>query len=290
VPSIRHELERTRTARWYLEARSVQRGAPWRERVQCYAALSGILAEDTRQDAARCQRQPHALLKRVAQRANFASAEPVYRRWRHKQDGQPVVRWAGADPSVKPGAALVAEAKIAAFWPYREGVIEVSDAFDMTAAEWAAAYLRALAAWAADNRPLAACRPAGPPGCVTEDMAVLAASPGRAGATPGTARIARLQELAGIVVGQVLDDGSITPPGAFDAVRGEVRQLLAGPRLSLADQAVRSAAELADRLLHRDGAENVMTPRQAGQVMDLLGSLASLLADFAATPGPGQDL
>ncbi len=286
MPSIRHELESTRTTRWYLETRSAQRGGPWRERVQCYAALSAILAEDVCQDAAG---QPHALLKRVAQRANFASAEPVYRRWRHKQDGQPVVRWAGADPSVKPGAALVSEAKIAAFWPYREGVIEAADAFDMTTAEWAAAYLRALAAWAADNRPLAACRPTGPPGCTTEDLEVLTSSPAVAGAPPDEARAARLQELAGIVVGQVLDDVSITPTGAFDAVRGEVQHLLAGPRPLLADRAVRSVAELTDRLLHHDDVENVMTAGQASQVIDLLDGLTSLLAGFATTPGPGQD-
>ena len=51
-----------------------------------------------------------------------------------------------------------------------------------------------------------------------------------------------------------------SPPGAFDAVRGE----------ALSDRAPRwppghrSVAELADRLLHRDDAENVMTRQVAG--------------------------
>jgi len=293
MPSIRHELEITRTARWYLTARGAQRGGAWGERVRCYAALSAVLAEHAARDIAGRRRQPpiqpRAVLTKVARRAHFASAEPVYRRWRHKQDGQPIVRWAGRDPAVKPGAALVAEAKITAFWPYREGVIKVADAFDMTPAEWAAAYLRALAAWAGDDRPLAACHPAGPPECVIEDMAVLAASPGRGyrgGAMPAAVRAARLRELAGDVVRHVLDDGSITPLGAFNTVRDEVHQLLAEPLASPADQVVRSVAELSDRILHHGDGENVITAEQASHILGLLDGLSSLLAGFAM---PGQD-
>jgi hypothetical protein len=48
----------------------------------------------------------------------------------------------------------------------------VANTFDMTPPGWAAAYLRSLAAWAVDNRPLAARVPSGPPECVVEDMAV----------------------------------------------------------------------------------------------------------------------
>jgi hypothetical protein len=232
---------------------------------------------------------PQGILAKVAERAHFASAEPVYKRWRYKQEGQPIARWAGESPSVKPGAALVAEAKVTAFWPYREGVIKIADAFDMAPFEWAAAYLRALAAWAADNRPLAACHPADPPGCVSEDMEVLAATRRyRADETAVALRAARLAELACDVIGLVLADASITPLGAFNAVRDEVHQLLTAPSASLADRVVRSVAELSDRIIHHGDGEAVLTPGQAGQIRGLLNSLGSLLADFGA-PGAERE-
>jgi hypothetical protein len=157
---------------------------------------------------------------------------------------------ASESPSIKP--ALEAEAKVTAFWPYRESVIKIGDAFEMAPFEWTAAYLRALAAWAGDNRPLAARHPADPPECVAEDMEVLAAICGyRADESTVTCRAARLVELAGTVIGLVLDDASIAPVEAFNSVRHEVHQLLTGP----------SAASL-------------------GQILELLNSLGSLLVDL----------
>jgi hypothetical protein len=144
--------------------------------VRCFAALSAVLSDAVGAGGfagAESIRLP-GILTMVAHRAHFASAEPVYKRWRAKQDGQPVPRWAGADRSVKPVAAFVAEAKIAAFWPYREGAVKIADAFDMTLTEFTLAYLRVLASWAGDHPLLAACHPAGPPPCVIEDMTVLA--------------------------------------------------------------------------------------------------------------------
>lgn len=300
MPSIRQQLAKTRTARWYQATRSAAQSGAWAERVRCYTALSSVLAEHAGQPARDPARDPaggaigrrsqapielNGLLKLVADRAHFAGPEPVYRRYRHRQDSQPTARWAGPDPSVKPAAALVAEAKIAGFWPYREGVVKVADAFDMSPAEWAAAYLRALAAWAADNLPLAACRPAGAPACVREDMAVIAASitPG----PPADVRAIRLHELAGSIVQSVLDDASITPLGAFNAVRDEVRKSLTVPSTSLADRLVRAIAELSDRLIHTDprgagehGEAVVLTPGQAARLRSMLDDLATLLADF----------
>lgn len=184
--------------------------------------------------------------------------------------------------AAKPGAALVAEAKVNAFWPYRQGVIKIADAFDMPPFEWAAAYMRALAAWASDNRPLAARHTADPPGCVAEDMTVLAASrPGRADDPDVTFRAARLAELACTVVSLVLGDEGITPLRAFNSVRDEVHRLL-GPSASLADQAVRLVAELSDGIIHRGGSEAVLTADQAGQILGMLNGLGSLLADLGA--------
>ncbi|MGH3171215.1 MAG: hypothetical protein ACRDN0_35780, partial [Trebonia sp.] len=192
MPSIGQELEQTHTARWYRAARSTQRAKAWDERVRCFAALSAVLSDAA---AAGVRKQPIRLpgiLTMVAHRAHFASAEPVYKRWRAKQDGQPVTRWAGTDRTVKPVTAFVAEAKIAAFWPYREGAVKIADAFDMTLTEFTLAYLRVLASWAEEHPLLAACHPGGPPPCVTEDMAVLAgrlAHPG--GLAPDAARAGR---------------------------------------------------------------------------------------------------
>lgn len=293
MPSIRQQLAETRTARWYQGSRSAAQSGAWAERVRCYMALSSVLTEHAGPSASRPpdsgigrRSQPpielNGLLKLVADRAHFAGAEPVYRRYRQRRGSQPTARWAGADPSVKPAAALVAEAKIAGFWPYREGVVKVADAFDMSPLEWAAAYLRAVAAWAADNLPLAACRPAGPPECVREDMAVIAASvaPG----TPDGARAGRLHELAGDIVQAVLDDASITPLGAFDAVRDEVRQLLTAPSAPLADRLAHAIAELSDQLIHLDpdGAGEhsetaVLSHGQAARLRSMLDDLAGLL-------------
>jgi hypothetical protein len=116
---------------------------------------------------------PRALLTEVAKRARFAAHETVYKKFRSEWEG-PIARWAGTDEAVKPRSALVAEAKIVSFWAYREGVLQIAGKFDMSLTEVAEAYLRALAAWASDDVPLAACRPAGPPACVAEDMEVLA--------------------------------------------------------------------------------------------------------------------
>jgi hypothetical protein len=304
MPSIRHELTKTRTARWYQAARGAGQARAWAERVRCYAALSAVLAghaagpASSRPGAAGRRTQPPielgGLLKLVAERAHFAGAEPVYRRFRHMHDGRPVARWAGPDPSVRPAAALVAEAKIAAFWPYREGVVKVADALDMSPAEWAASYLRALAAWAADDRPLAACQPAGPPECVLEDMAVLAAATAPAVAAPAESpvpahiRAARLHELAVDIVRAVLDDASITPLGAFNTVRDEMRQLLIVPSGSLADRVALAVAELSDQIVHADPGEAgepgpaVLTADQTERLRSMLDDLALLLSGCAA--------
>jgi hypothetical protein len=293
VSSIRHELAATRTARWYEAARNAQRSSAWDERVMCYAALSAILAEHRAAWAAGNRRsQPPirrpGILTEVAHRAHFASAEPVYRRWRARQDGQPIVRWAGEDPAVKPSPAFVAEAKIVAFLPYREGVLQVADAFDMTLTEVAAAYLRAVAAWVADNTPLAACHPAGPPACVIEDMGVLAARIPPAGQVPSASGAARLAELACTVVHHVLQDTSITPLGAFNTVRDDVLRLLGEPSDSVADRVTHSVAELSDQLLHRVHGERIMTAGQARQILTALSGLSTLLSGIAEGPASAE--
>jgi len=286
MSSIRHDLDVTHTARWYEAARNAQRSGAWDERVLCYAALSEILAEHRAQcPAGEAHSQPPirrpGILTEVAHRAHFASAEPVYRRWRARQDGQPIVRWAGEDAAVKPSPAFVAEAKIVAFWPYRDGVLQVADVFDMTLIEVAAAYLRAVATWAGEHTPLAACHPAGPPACVIEDMGVLAARIPPVGQVPPAPGAARLAELAGMVVGHVLQDSSITPLGAFNTVRDDVLRLLSDPADSVADRVTRSVAELSDQLLHQVHDEPIMTVGQARQILTALDGLSTLLSGIA---------
>ena len=164
------------------------------------------------------------------------------------------------------------------FWPYREGVIEVADAFDMSRAEWAAAYLRALAAWAVEDRPLAACHPAGPPACVLEDMTAIAGACTRwAGSPSAPWHAERLSVLAGDVVRSVLSDGSITPLGAFNTVRSQVRSLFSPPPGLVAEQVLRSAAELSGRMLHAADGDVVVTPEQARRLRSMIGGLSALL-------------
>ncbi|HEY1821618.1 MAG TPA: hypothetical protein VGG83_16975 [Trebonia sp.] len=290
MPSIRQELEATRSACWYRDASGTQRAGAWADRTRDYAALRAVLADHAVAATTTTGRREQpaiqlaGLLSLVAKRAHYAGAEPVYRRYRGKQHGAPILRWAGTESAIRPSAAFLAEARNAAFWPYREGVLEVADAFDMTRDEWATAYLRALAAWAADERPLAAYQPEGPPPCVPEDMAVIAGvhAPGVAG-TSASVHSERLSALAGVVVRSVLSDDSMTPLGAFNTVRDEVRAMLSPPLESLGEQVLRAAAELSDRLIHGAG----MAPEQAKRLRPMLASLAALLAQQAGPQDEG---
>ena len=280
MPSIRQELETTPSARWYRHASGARRAGAWADRERDYAALRAVLAEHASATAptGRPEQPPiqlAGLLSLVAKRAHYAGAEPVYRRYRGKQVGAPILRWAGAESPMRPSAAFVAEARIATFWRYREGVLKVADAFDMTRTEWATAYLRALAAWAADDRPLAAYVPAGAPLCVPEDMAVIAGVHVPWAAGPAAAEHAeRLSVLAGDVVRSVLSGGSSGPPDAVETVRDEVRSLLSPSPEALAEQILRTAAELSDRMVHGSG----MAPEQASRLQGGLAGLAALLA------------
>lgn len=287
MPSIRQDLETTRTARWYREASGTARAGAWADRERDYAALRAVLAEHASAAATATGRPEQSLfelpglLSLVAKHAHYAGAEPVYRRYRNKQQGAPILRWAGIDSPMRPCPAFLAEAKITAFWPYREGMLEVSDAFDMTRAEWASAYLQALAAWAADDRTLAAYAPGGPPPCVAEDMAVIAGVRAPWAAGPSAAAHAdRLTALAGEVVRSVLSDVSMTPLGAFNAVRDAVRSLLSPSPESLAEQVLRAVAELSDRMIHGSS----VAPGQARRLEEMLASLATLLAQQARPP------
>ena len=288
MPSIRQELEETPSARWYRHASGTRRAGAWADRERDYAALRAVLAEHASATAAagRPEQPPiqlAGLLSLVAKRAHYAGAEPVYRRYRSKQQRAPILRWAGPESPMRPSAAFVAEARIAAFWPYREGVLKVADSFDMTKAEWATAYLQALAAWAAKDRPLAAYMPAGAPLCVPEDMAVIASGHVPRSAGPAAAAQAeRLSVLAGEVVREVLRNAGATPPSAFETVCDEVRSLLSPSPDALAEQVLRAVAELSDRMIH---GSNVAP----GQASRLQGSLAGLAALLAAQPRPRQE-
>jgi hypothetical protein len=388
---ILHELNSTRTARWYEAASSTHRTEAWAERLRCFIGLSEMLAEQAaipraaRNPANPANRDPsppaamrpgtapepenapgqpdtvlpvkagsarprqgqiapRGLLTEVARRAHFAAHETVYKKFRAEWEG-PVARWAGTDEAIKPRNALVAEAKIVSFWAYREGVLQIAVKFDMTLPEVAEAYLRALAAWAGDDVPLAACRPAGPPACVAEDMAVLAAlwtqrhcggrirgapsgvpsgtpsgvpsgvpsgassggvpseslewangsrrivSPPRNGTRdrekdPVTEKAEQLETLARTMVTTVLDDPTITPAGAFGAMRDDLVKLLAEPADPLADQLSRAAAQLSDRILHQAPSDVILTPQQASRLLTALTGLSGLLAPIAVASGP----
>ena len=209
-------------------------------------------------------------------------AEPVYRRYRHSQQGQQILRLAGPDPAVRPTAAFLAEARVVTFWPYREGVIEVADAFDMSRAEWAAAYLRALAAWAAEDRPLAAYRPAGPPGCVLEDMTAIAGGCTRwAGSPrpPGTRE--RLSVLADDVVQSVLNDVSITPLGALNTVRHEVRSLLSPPARARRRVCSGRPPNCPTGSCTPGDGDVVVTQEQARRLRSMIGGLSALLEEVS---------
>jgi hypothetical protein len=247
--------------------------------MRCFLGLSEMLAEQATAGQGAGARVPRGMLTEVARHARFAAHETVYKKFRAESEG-PIARWAGPDEAVKPRNALVAEAKIVSFWPYRQGVLQIAGKFDMTVPELAEAYLRALAAWASDEIALAACRPAGPPACVAEDMEVLAMAREKG---PATDRAGQLEGLARAVVAGVLEDPTLTPAGAFEAVREDLGRLLAEPADPLADQVIRAAAQLADRILHAAAGDSVLTPLQASRMLTTLTGLSGLLAPIAAS-------
>lgn len=282
MPSIAQDLARTRTAQWMREARSGHRSA-WNDRLRCFEALGGILSTYCR--APRLDDRwsqppisPPHLLQDVARGANFSSAESVYQRWRAEQRDDALRRWAGPDPGIRPSEAFVAEAKIVSFWPYRAGALAVADSFDMSLTEVAECYLRALGAWASVDPALAACVPAGPPPCVPEDLGLItrrAFARRPAGDCRVDVAAARLESLPGILVAAVLDDASMTPLGAFNMVRDEMLRLLSEPPAPVTVKASNAMAELADRLLHRSEADQILT---TGQARKLKAEIAGLLA------------
>jgi hypothetical protein len=281
VPSITRGLNATYTAQWYQKTQS---SGSWEERQRYYDALSAILAGH--RAPARPYDRPRqppiqvpGILTEVARYLYFSSHEPVYKRWRARQDGRQIVRWAGPDSGITPAAAFIDEAKIVAFWPYRAGLLDVAGSFDMTDAEMLIAYLRSLAAWASDHLTLAACSPSGPPACVLEDMGVFAAG----GGAPTT----RLTGLCRAVVQLVLEDPSITPLGAFNAVRAEVSDMYTKPG-HLADRVHSSMAELSDQLMRRADCGAVVDADQARQILASLDELRSLLTSGVAAGEVGQ--
>jgi hypothetical protein len=179
------------------------------------------------------------------------------------------------------------------FWPYRTGALTVADRFEMSLAEVAEAYLRAVGVWAGNGPVLAACIPAGPPPCVSEDMEIFAARAlrqrpgGRAESADTRTRVA---DLAGRVISVVLADASITPLGAFNTIRDEASLLFSERPDPITTRVSYALTELADRLLHRRAGDEVMTREQAHRLqaeMTGLGSLlAGLMGDTAGEPGP----
>lgn len=296
VPSLIQEFACTRGAKWLREARTIY-AYSWNDRLRCFEALDHILStyRTARLNGHRWSQSsvnPPHLLKDVAHGAHFSSAESVYQRWRAQQGDDSIKRWAGDNPRIRPREAFVAEAKLVSFWPYRTGALAVADRFEMSLAEVAEAYLRALGLWAKNAPVLAACIPAGPPPCVSEDMEILAAralkqrSASRAETDDTRTRLA---DLAGRIVSVILADASITPLGAFNTIRDEALRPFSEPPDPIATRVSYTLTELADRLLHRRE-EEVVTQEQALSLqaeMTGLGSLlTSMMRDKAEEPGP----
>jgi hypothetical protein len=317
--SVVVELNSTGTAQWYQAASGTQRADAWAERLRYFAALSELLEEIVGGERPRPsaparelpQIAPRGLVSEVARRAHFAAHETLYKRFRPDWEG-PIARWAGNDGTVKPRSALVAEAKIVSFWPYRDGVVRLADKPDVPLQEVAETYLLALAEWASADMPLAACRPAGPPACVAEDMAVIAAlwlrhalsgrmfAESRPGIRPDfrdrernavAGKAGQLERLAGSVVRRLLENPELPPDQAVEAVRPDLGAILADPTDPVVDQLARATAQLADRLARPSATDPPVTAAQAHRLLAALAPLTaqlSLIAAEFAVPPPGE--
>jgi hypothetical protein len=248
----------------------------WAARLRCFAACQEILnayrAAKSETTWSQPPVKPPALLKEVAERTHFSKAS-VYLWWGANQPARSVRRW--SRPNTETREAFVAEAKSVSFWPYRAGATAMADKFEMSLTELAAAYLRALGAWALSNPVLAACVPVGSPACVAEDMAVLAARRRTQPSAPwgDTGQVtARLTALTGTLVAAVLDDASLTPLGAFNVIRDETTQLLGDPPEPFTVKVTNAISQLADRLLHAQAGEQVLT---ADELRQLAAEIAS---------------
>lgn len=288
MPSVTHDLALTHTAHWLRQACNAKHQDGWTDRQRCFDALDSILSAYRARKGDSEWRQPPinppSLLKEVAHRTHFAQGS-VYLRWSARQSARAIPRWAGPDPDVLPRDAFVAEAKVVSFWPYRAGALAVADKFEMSLAEMAQAYLRALGAWASGNPALAACVPLGPPPCVAEDLRVLAyrrsARPPSASFDTGGAAV-KLGSLAHALIAAILDDASLTPLGAFNVIRDETMRLLGDPPERIAVKVTNAVSELADKLLHSTEEERVLTVAQARQLSTELAGLNALLATIGS--------
>jgi len=292
MSSIAGELNSTWTAQWYQAASGTRRADAWAERLRYFTALSELLAELVPGDRRQLlQIAPPGLVTEVARRAQFAAHETLYKRFRPDWEG-PIARWAGDDDTVKPRGALVAEAKIVSFWPYRDNVVRLAGQPDARLQDVAEAYLLALAEWASDDIPLAACRPAGPPACVAEDMAVIAASwlgralSGRVISTPGPDLLAdqaeQLGRLAGSVVRQLLENPELPAAKVAETAGGDLGRLLADPTDPVVEQLARAAGQLCDRLACPGPADPPVTAPQARRLLAVLAPLATRLSALTA--------
>jgi hypothetical protein len=117
------------------------------------------------------------------------------------------------------------------------------------------------------------------------------------GTGPSTEQAAaRLTVLAGTLVAAALEDASFTPLGAFNGIRDETMQLLGDPPEPVAVKVTNAISELADRLLHAQAGEQVLTATEVRQLNAEIAGLSALLADgsgWGANPGeprgPGVD-
>jgi hypothetical protein len=296
MPSITSALETTQTAKWYRDARAADGYAKLSDRLICFDALNQILAGERapRQTGHRWS-QPLVSPPTLPEIARHTSAtrSTLYNWWGPEQHKSTCRRWAGEDRDVKPGTAFLAEAKVVSFWPYRVGALQIADRFEMTLVEVTAAYFHALAAWASDQPVLAACKPVGPPGCVAEDLTVIAnrlrrpSRPGRlgTGSYSTTAVAEKLMACAQRVMQRIFEDASLTPLGAYDSVRATVTALLASEHSgSLFGRLSVGLAELADRLGH--GEEDALTPSEQRELLGALDELRVQLASRKARTGP----
>ena len=279
MPSLTDELMHTRTAQWHRLARTQQCSAAWKMRELCFSALTGALESE-------------AIPPSLSVIAHMVSAAPatLYNWWGADQGAQTVARWAGPDPAVKPSLAFMAEAKVVSFWPYRSGCLSVADAFDMNLTELLSAYYRTLAVWATDCVALAGCRPSGAPGCVAEDLAVIARFAPGGPASSRERASERLTMLADRILSSILQDSSLTPAGALDGICEEMSQLLTPRDDRLADRVEATLTELADRILHCEPHEKVLTGAQSRKVQRAMARIGLTLGSGARPPETGPSL
>lgn len=283
---LHEDLHGAVIARWYATVHGAAgaerdagqgtvRRAPWATREKYYRALLSCLADEPGVDSARRLEGSHELRTALTAAAGVRSSSVLYSLAGSKVPTSMLAQVPGAlaeisGPGRDIGYRLAAETKVWSHWPYRAGwLAELRVAGSQNRPLAAATLIRVLAAWAHDNRPLAAFNLCEPPLSAAEDLLIISAGKARA---PDVMAVLR----------EVIRLGC----GPWGAAPGEVLEAVTDRLMAIAPGGGDVADELAGQLAELLSELRLLLPQLTSQQLGRLrDEFAFELADMAETLG-----